>query len=322
MPINLKKVLKIIGLAVLIIVLASVFIAFFSNQSSRNFTSDDAVINGRQNNLGASFSVRDMVSSKAEEMSSGYAQAPNTAGQIAPSQAATKADKKIIKTGNLNLKVEKTDAAAVEIANIVQGQNGEVSNINFNQSSRGTKSGYMTVRVPYDKFADSFSAIKKVATQVVSESTNAQDITEEYIDLEARLKSKRAEEQSFLELLNRWGKVDEILSVTRELARVRSEIEQLEGRQRYLNSQTDMSTITVNLTEDIEISPVSQDWRPVQVFKASVKQLIANSQNFTDGLIRFVITVLPMLFIYLLIIWLFYFIGKRIYKRFKTPKQP
>ena len=234
----------------------------------------------------------------------------------AAATAVTAVDKKIIKTGSLSLKVEQAETAAEAIANIAKVNKGEVASSNFYESTRGVKSGAITIRVPYNNFDAAFSEIKKVATQVVSEASNAQDITAEYIDLEARLKNTQAEEVSFVALLNRSGKIEEILAVTREVARVRGEIEQLQGQMRYLNSQTDMSTITANLTEDVEIATASQDWRPWQVIKISVKRLIASGQNFIDGLIAFLIVVLPALIIYGLIIWLIYYVGRKIYGRF------
>ena len=234
----------------------------------------------------------------------------------AAATAVTAVDKKIIKTGSLSLKVEQAETAAEAIANIAKVNKGEVASSNFYESTRGVKSGAITIRVPYNNFDAAFSEIKKVATQVVSEASNAQDITAEYIDLEARLKNTQAEESSFVALLNRSGKIEEILAVTSEVARVRGEIEQLQGQIRYLNSQTDMSTITANLTEDVEIATASQDWRPWQVIKISVKRLITSGQNFIDGLIAFLIVVLPALIIYGLIIWLIYYVGRKIYGRF------
>jgi hypothetical protein len=170
--------------------------------------------------------------------------------------------------------------------------------------------------VPFQNFDAAFAEIKKVATQVVSESSNAQDITEEYTDLEARLKNKQAEEVSFVALLNRSGKIEEILAVTREVARVRGEIEQLTGQIRFLSSQTEMSTITVNLSEDVVVASASDDWRPWQIIKASAKQLITNGQNFINGLIAFLIVVLPTLVIYALVVWLLYLVGKKVYHRY------
>ena len=240
---------------------------------------------------------------------------------LSPSSVTQPVDKKIIKTGNLGLKVEKAETAAESITNVAKLNKGEVSSSNFYESLRGIKSGYIIVRVPYKNFEIAFNEIKKIATQVVSESSNAQDITEEFIDLEARLKNKQAEEVSFAALLSRAGKLEEIISVTRELARVRGEIERLEGQMRYLSSQTDMSTITVDLSEDVEIASVSQDWRPLEVIKLSIKSLIRSGQNFVDGVIAFIIIGLPLLLIYALVIWVLYYIAKKVYNRFKFPRQ-
>ncbi len=319
-----KKILKIVGLiiggfVILVAFLVVVAMNFPSTgQKSAYYQVSYGGINAETRQAGALSMAKGEMA--LDEVAFDSAAAPEVASGAVSSQSAG-VDKKIIKTGSLSLKVEKADGAAEAIANIAKQNKGEVANSYFSQSSRGIKSGYITIRVPFQNFATTFEQIKKVATEVLSEASNAQDITEEYIDLEARLKNKRAEEQSFVALLSRSGKIEEVLSVTREIARVRGEIEQLDGQMRYLNSQTDMSTITVNLSEDIEITPVSQDWRPWQVIKTSVKQLINSSQNFIDGLIRFLIIVLPILLIWALIIWLIYVIGKKVYRKFKKPLQ-
>ena len=319
MPI--KKLLKIIGLIVLafVILYVGLIIALggFGQITGDKISGQSTLESVSSFGVAAPTSVSKRVSSNEIAMDSVMTieQAPSVSS-VAPS-----VDKKIIKTGDLSLKIEKVETAVENITNIVKLNKGEISNSNFSESSRGTKSGYITVRVPYQNFTAVFDEVKKVATQVMSESSNAQDITEQYIDLEARLKNKQAEEVSFVALLNRSGKIEEVLAVTREVARVRGEIEQLQGQMKYLNSQTDMSTITVNLSEDVVIASASQDWRPWQVVKLSVKQLITAGQGFIDGLIRFIIVVLPMLVIYVFIIWLIYFAGKKIYNKFKRPGQ-
>lgn len=314
----MKKLLKIAGL-----ILLAFFILYFGlmivltgfSKNSGKAVSNQSVVGTMDSFQGG---VPSAPSSRLSEASFTGKAADSAGGPEGGSSAnlASAVDKKIIKTGNLNLKVEKAETAAESIANIAKLNKGEISNSYFSESSRGTKSGFVTVRVPYKNFDTAFAEIKKVATQVVSEDSNAQDITAEYIDLEARLKNKRAEEASFVALLNRSGKIEEILVVTREVARTRGEIEQLEGQIRYLSSQTDMSTITVNLSEDAVIASVSQDWRPWQTVKTSVKQLITNGQNFIDGLIGFSVVALPMLLIYALIIWLIYYVGKKVYRRY------
>lgn len=303
MPI--KKILKIAGIVLVafIILYFGLMIVLSSLGIGGNTVSDES----GAGSLGIFQAV-------APSMKSSFV----STGEIArdSNAAATAVDKKIIKTGSLSLKVEQAETAAEAIANIAKVNKGEVASSNFYESTRGVKSGAITIRVPYNNFDAAFSEIKKVATQVVSEASNAQDITAEYIDLEARLKNTQAEEVSFVALLNRSGKIEEILAVTREVARARGEIEQLQGQMRYLSSQTDMSTITANLTEDVEIATASQDWRPWQVIKISVKRLITSGQNFIDGLIAFLIVVLPALIIYGLIIWLIYYVGRKIYGRF------
>lgn len=260
---------------------------------------------------------RGVVSFDMQKEMAPMASAPAEFYGRADAVAAPAAEKKIIKTGNLSLKAEKTETAAQAVGNIARLNQGEVYSSNFYDSGRGAKAGYLTIRVPAANFEKTFSAIKEVATQVINESTNAQDITEQYIDLEARLKNKLAEEESFVKLLNRSGKMEEVLAVTRELARVRGEIEQLAGQKRYLDSQTDMSTITVYLSEDAQVTPVARDWRPWQVVKDSAREFFDKGQDFVNGLIRFAIVGLPALLIYLLFVWLLYRLGRRIYRHYR-----
>ena len=151
---------------------------------------------------------------------------------------------------------------------------GVVFATNFYERVKGQKSGYITIKVPVDKFEETIGDIKKVATQVTSESTNGFDVTEQYSDLKAQLKNKKAEEESFVKILGTAGKIDDVLATTREVARVRGVIERLEGEIRFMDSQTDMSTITINLTEDANIIPAKDGWRPWEVVMQSVKELI------------------------------------------------
>lgn len=230
-------------------------------------------------------------------------------------------DKKIIKNGYLTMKVNNADSAAENIGNIAKNNGGGVFSSNFSKNPQtNIKSGTITIRVPVANFDKALTEIKKAAALVVQESTTGQDVTEEYTDLQAQLKNKRAEEQQFVAILGRAQKIQDILDVTEQLSRVRGEIEQLQGRIKYLNSQADMSSITATLSEDQNIT-ISDTWRPLQVMKDAVNSLLSKIRGFVNFVIVLIITVIPVIILYALLALVIYWIGKKIYKKFKKEQQ-
>jgi hypothetical protein len=222
------------------------------------------------------------------------------------------ADKKVIKNGNLTLKVDKVDGVIGEIEKIAKDNGGDLFSSNFFQNSQAQKSGTLSVKVPVANFEKTFSELKKVGNVVVRESTSGQDVTREYQDLESQIKNKQAEEQAYQKILAQAQKVSDILEVTGALSRARGEIESLQGTLRYLAAQTDLATITLNLSEDTNIT-LSDSWRPLQVAKNAVRSLLVKVQNFVDFIIIFLITFIPTFLLYLLLAWVVYRIGKAIF---------
>jgi len=306
-----KPILKIVGIVLILFVLWSIFSAITGTKklgtgnlkysAPLGSMADESRVSGLEMRVGQEGAMEITSNTSMADTS---AELPST-------------DKKVIKNGDLTLKVENTEKSAEKISEIVKAKNGEVFSTNFYERVKGQKSGSITVKVPVGKFEETLTEIKKVATQVVSESTTGQDVTEQYSDLQAQLKNKKAEEQSFVKILDRAGEIDDVLAVTRQIARVRGEIERLEGRIRFMDSQTDMSTITVSLSEDIEIAPVQNDWRPWQVVKKSFSDLINNMQDFVDDMIRFVIVGIPSLIPFLVFVWIIYWAGKKVWGKVK-----
>lgn len=234
---------------------------------------------------------------------------------FAPENPIPVQDKKVIKDGNLELKVSETEKAVTEIGALIKTQGGEVFSTNIYERIKGSKRGVMVVKVPVANFEKTMEEIKKVATQVVSESSSGQDVTEQYADLEARLKNKRAEEEAFVKILDRSGEISDVLATTREISRVRGEIEQLEGQMKFLNSQTEMSTISISLSEDVEVPGISDDWRPWQTVKSAFKKLIKKFQGLIEGLISFVIVGIPQLIVIFFFAWIIFWAGKKIWQK-------
>lgn len=226
-------------------------------------------------------------------------------------------DKKIIKNGSIELKVDDAGKVAREINDIAKKLGGDIFSSNSRRQSNGSLRGNLTVKVPVDKFDEAMENIRKSGEKVISESVNADDVTMEYIDLKARLDNKKVEEETFKKLLDRSGNLKDILSVTRELTRVRSEIDSLEGQLKYMTAQTDMATINITLSEFVQISTDRDSWKPWRTVTKSLHNLILNTQNFVDGLIEFVIVQLPILIVVALLIFGVYKVVLMVYRKIR-----
>ncbi len=229
----------------------------------------------------------------------------------------TMIEKKERKNANLSLKVADIEVALDEIKQVANSNQGEVFGSYIENETRSSKRGSVTVKVPVGNFEKTITEIKKSAEQVFSEATTSDDVTAEFIDLEARLKNKQEEEKAFSQLLSKATNNQDLLDTTRELARVRGEIESLEGRKRYLSAQTDMSTIEVELTEVIQVVPVGDDWRPMEVVKGAFNGLVDNLQALVDWLIIFVIVDLPALILLGILCLIAFLVGRKIYRKIR-----
>ena len=239
------------------------------------------------------------------------------------SDTPTTIDQKVIKIGNLSLRVDNVDWSVGEITKVVNGLDGLVVSSDFARNGKGMKRGTITVRVPAVKFDESFTKLKQLGGTVVSESVSGQDVTEQVIDIEARIKNKLAEEAAYANILKvQAQKVSDILEVTQALNNVRGEIESLQGQLKYLNSQVDMSTITITLSEEPQVSQTAATWRPLQVVKSSINALLQNLQGLVDFLIRFIIVALPILLIVFgLFGWLLWWLVKKLTRFLKGDQQ-
>ena len=327
-----KKILKVGGIILGLILIYGFFTLFIGSNLGGNLqTGKSTLPNLEKSDMrGSGYGINDatpMVSTSSVQVGMDSASVvsegkmmgseivSDTTGENIAESDTQISDKKVIKNGDLSLRVGSVDWATDKISDIAKEKGGEVFSTNFYEVIKGQKNGFVTIKVPIAKFEETVKDIKKIATQVISESTTGRDVTEQYTDLQAQLKNKKAEEESFVKILGTAGKIDDVLSATREVARVRGEIERLEGRIRFMDSQTDMSVVTINLTEDVTVAPVSDGWRPWQVAKQSIKELVSNIQDFADGIIRFIIVGIPSLIPFALLIWILYWAGKKLFKK-------
>jgi PKD repeat protein len=154
----------------------------------------------------------------------------------------------IIRSGDMALVVEDVADTIQKITRLADTYEGfVVSSNSWNEGERTM--GDISIRVKAARFNEAIDALRQLAVEVTQESTSGQDVTEEYIDLTARLKNLEASEAQLLELMKQAGNVAEILEVQKELTRTRGDIEQTKGRMQYLEQSSDMSFIQVRLVQ-------------------------------------------------------------------------
>lgn len=166
--------------------------------------------------------------------------------------AAEAGERRVIRNAELTLEVESGAGAQQRATALAEAAGGfVVSSEAQNMAAGGRPYVHATVvaRVPAARFGAALDEMRKVGRRVVSEKVTGQDVTEEFIDLEARLRVQRALEEQLLGLLKESKAVKDALEVHREITQVRSEIERVEGRRRFLVNQADLSTITLRLHE-------------------------------------------------------------------------
>lgn len=243
---------------------------------------------------------------------------PTSLNQAERSQELPPAiDRKVIRNAELNLESETPEEAQRSISSIAERKGGFVVESTQNitdKESQKRDTVLMSVRVPSDKFADTLEEIRLSANRVVSENVKGEDVTEEFIDVEARLKAKKALEQQFMEIMKRANSVEDALSVQTELADVRSEIERIEGRKRFLENQSSMSTIRIKLQTPEAISRTSDGFG--DKLAGSFGTGLDFALNFVLGFVTFVIGALPFA---LLIGIPTYFCGRAIRRRWNRP---
>lgn len=226
-------------------------------------------------------------------------EAAASSAETAPPAAAL--PRKIIYTASVNLVVRDMSEAARKLARRVREMGGYVSGANLTGSEGTPRSGSWIIRLPVSRFEAFMNGVTDFGI-LESSNTASQDVSEEFYDVEARLRNKRMEEARLLEHLRRsTAKLSDILAVEREISRVREEIERMEGRLRFLANQTDLTTITVSMREERDYVPA----RPA-TFMEKARTAFRDSRQALGAFLQVValtvITLIPWLAIAALVL--------------------
>lgn len=234
--------------------------------------------------------------------SSGRMMSNSSVAQISLNQAEqtqtapVTVERKIIRNADLQLEATAPEEAQQKISQIAETKGGFVvetqsSASDVKASKRDTVT--MTVRVPSAKFDEALNEIRQTASRVIVENVKGEDVTEEFIDIEARLKTQKALEAQFLEIMKQSKSVADALNVQTEIARVRGEIEKIEGRKRFLESQASLSTIKIKLQTPTAFSASSSGF--FYQLREALGDGFDAALSFILVLVKLLIALLPFL---------------------------
>jgi len=169
------------------------------------------------------------------------------------SRAFDPASRLIVRTGQASIQVDSLESAMAELRRLAQRVGGFVADASVQSGRNQLRSATLQLKVPASRFDELTEGLEPLG-KLQFVNVAAEDVSEEFVDLTARVANGRRLEDRLVELLRtRTGKLQDVLTVERELARVREEIERMEGRMRFLKTSAQLSTLSVNLFEPAPI---------------------------------------------------------------------
>lgn len=210
----------------------------------------------------------------------------------------------VIKTGTINIIVKEIGTSVKKIIKYAEDKKGWVVSSSLMEGEE-IPSAKVIIRIPSEIFDEAMVYLRELAERVSYETIEGQDVTEEYVDLQSRLRNLEAAENQLLKIMERSGKISEILEVHKELVNIREQIEKTKGRIQYLEESGKFATITINLALSEELLPIppSEKWAPKYVFLQTWKNVLGFWREFSYLLIKILVWAqvwLPLL----IIIWL------------------
>ncbi|MFL5541752.1 MAG: DUF4349 domain-containing protein [Longimicrobiaceae bacterium] len=229
------------------------------------------------------------------------APAPPDTGSAPPdtgSAGSAPATPMIIREGTATVRVDSLEPAIAQVQQLAQRLGGYVANSSLQSGAENARQASLELKIPSARWDQALGGLKPIG-KLESQQTSSQDVGEEYVDVTARMQNARRLEERLVSLLaTRTGKLDDVLAVERELARVREEIERYEGRLRFLRTRAAVSTLTVQLHEP---SPVLEPGR--SPILDAFRQAWRNFVGFTAGLIASLGWLIPLVLVLAALVW-------------------
>ncbi|HEX5466428.1 MAG TPA: DUF4349 domain-containing protein [Candidatus Limnocylindrales bacterium] len=227
----------------------------------------------------------------------------------------------IVKTGTLDLQVADVDAALVKARTAVAGLGGFVSGSAESSSGRQPTAS-ITYRIPAQQWDAALADLRKLASKVLGEKTEALEVTGQVLDLEARIANLKVTEAALQAIMAKATKISDVLAVQDQLTDVQGQIEQLSTQQAHLQDQASYGTLTVAFSMPVaEVEQAQQGWDPGTQLDQAVAQLVQLAQGGATLAIWLIIVALPFLLVLGLVLGFVLLIVRRVRPR-RDPSMP
>lgn len=217
---------------------------------------------------------------------------------VASNISSQQIERKLIKTGNINFETENIKESRLLIDDLISKHGAYINNENENSYERRLEQ-YLVVKIPKEAFDDFMNELVSGVKNVNSKHVDIQDVTEEFIDITARLKVKKEAEQTYLRLLDTAKNVREVLDIQNQIQGIRSEIESIEGRLRYLEASVNYSTLNISMYQIISAGNITP---PVSFFTKVFSSIKDGFNMFLEVIIS-ILNLWVFIIILLLIVW-------------------
>lgn len=222
--------------------------------------------------------------------------------EVAPTDSSSRL---VIQNANLSLQVKDVATQIKTIESLAKNFGGYLVNSTLS-TPESAANGSINVRVPEEKRSEAMDAFKKLAVKVVYESINGNDVTDQYVDLEAQLDVLQKTKTKYEEILSKATQVSDLLNVQQQLTNLQQQIDSVKGQQKYFEQSAKLSLISIDLSTDDLALPYapSNEWRPGVVFKEAVRSLILSFRSAGNMLI-WAVVYSPLLIPVGLLFWYF-----------------
>jgi hypothetical protein len=209
---------------------------------------------------------------------------------VTPVPPTDQSNRMIITDTNLSLMVKNVTETVDKIQNITSQYNGFLVNSTLSLPE-GAASGTITIRVPATSLKAALETYRKLAVKVISENVQGTDITDQYADMEAQLNILNQTKLKFDDIMDKAVRVEDLLTVQRELINIQNQVDSIKGRQLFLEKSAQLSKVTIYLSTDELALPYAPDqaWRPQLVLKQAVRSLIGSLRSFGNLIIWLVV---------------------------------